>query len=149
MAAQNLTREQRFWLKVKKTETCWLWVACICRRYGLFFVGNGKFSTAHRFSWELTHGQVPDGLWVLHRCDVPTCVRPDHLFLGTNYDNTQDKVRKGRHQRGERTYNHKITETQARSIRESRDPQRVIARQFGIDQALVWRIKHRKSWAHI
>lgn len=86
----------RFWSKVQKTSGCWEWMA---RRdkdgYGQFRL-KGKMRGAHKASWELTHGSIPDGLWVLHKCDNPSCVRPDHLFLGTAKDNTQDMVSKDR-----------------------------------------------------
>lgn len=89
----------RFWAKVNKTETCWLWTAATIRGYGqIASVVNGKRTPvyAHRFSWELVHGPVPSGLWVLHHCDVPLCVNPEHLFLGTHTDNMRDASVKGR-----------------------------------------------------
>lgn len=92
-----LTPEERFWLKVDKSGECWLWIAGKKGRdgYGSCWFG-GKPSRAHRVSWELTNGPVPDGMVVCHRCDNPPCVNPDHLFLGTLKDNAQDRNRKGR-----------------------------------------------------
>ena len=85
----------RFWAKVEKTDGCWLWTAStINSGYGAVgFMGHR--TTAHRMSWFLAHGSWPD-LCVLHRCDVKLCVRPDHLFLGTQADNVRDMDEKGR-----------------------------------------------------
>lgn len=95
--------EARFWSKVRKTEGCWLWQGQTDRKgYGRFTPagrhpsGCGNQLMAHRYSWEITHGPVPVGLWVLHRCDRPACVNPDHLFLGDALSNVQDMDRKGR-----------------------------------------------------
>ena len=87
---------QRFWDKVKKTPACWVWAGVTFRNgYGQF----GRHSLAHRIAWELMYGPIPAGLCVLHRCDNPPCVRPDHLFLGTVADNNHDMCAKGRNGR--------------------------------------------------
>jgi len=87
----------RFWAKVEKTEGCWLWRGAARRGYGAFSPQHGTTRPAHRVAWELANSApIPDGLCVLHRCDNPPCVRPDHLFLGTKKDNAQDAIRKGR-----------------------------------------------------
>lgn len=92
----------RFWPKVAKTAECWTWQACKGRRnYGLFFDGS-RLIPAHRFAWEITHGPIPEGLLVCHRCDNPPCVNPAHLFLGTHQENMLDRNKKGRAARGER-----------------------------------------------
>lgn len=86
----------RFWLNVQKTEGCWLWTG---RRdgagYGQIFV-QGRRIGVHRLSWLLNCGEIPEGLFVCHHCDVPLCVRPDHLFVGTHDDNMRDAAIKGR-----------------------------------------------------
>ena len=80
---------------MRKSDGCWLWVGSINHRYG-WLVVRGRKVRAHRFSYELAYGLIPVGLLVLHRCDNPPCVRPDHLFVGTQTDNMQDMLRKGR-----------------------------------------------------
>ena len=97
---------ERFWSKVRKTEGCWEWAAGRITDprgksgYGNFYIGakDGKKieAVAHRVAWELTNGAIPEGLKVLHECDNPGCVRPDHLFLGTQKDNIADMISKGR-----------------------------------------------------
>ena len=75
---------------------CWLWTGCVkAHGYGVIFIKN-KTQYAHRVSWELHRGPIPDGLFVLHHCDVPSCVNPEHLFTGTQKDNIQDAAKKGR-----------------------------------------------------
>ncbi len=86
----------RFWRKVEKTDTCWLWRGSTFRQgYGQFKI-NGKNLQTHRVVYEWTFGPILPGFLVCHRCDVPLCVRPDHLFLGSVRDNVLDSVRKGR-----------------------------------------------------
>jgi hypothetical protein len=87
----------RFWAKVNKTEEgCWLWTAGHDGSgYGSLKI-SGKQIKAHRISYTLANGAIPDGLWVLHKCDTPRCVRPDHLFIGTSKDNVQDMIKKRR-----------------------------------------------------
>lgn len=96
---------ERFWAKVRKADgddACWTWAgASRGPGYGVLQTGSRMDGTrgmalAHRVSWELHYGPIPEGLWVLHQCDRPSCVRPEHLFLGTPQDNTDDMWRKGR-----------------------------------------------------
>src|SRR5262245_50376469 len=103
MAVKYLTREDRFWAKVNKTDGCWLWTAQVNNKgYGRFYY-YPKTEThrrswgiyAHRLSWMLANGEIPEGMNVLHRCDTPACVNPEHLFLGTQADNMHDCKIKG------------------------------------------------------
>lgn len=90
------TIEDRFWAKVDRGGECWRWTAgCDSSGYGSLRVEHAKIS-AHRLSWQLHHGPIPPGQNVLHRCDNPRCVRPSHLFLGTQADNIADMLAKGR-----------------------------------------------------
>ena len=90
--------EERFWEKVEKTDGCWKWTASTNGvGYGMIRVSNKKHrDCAHRVSWMLAHGEIPKGKWILHKCDNPGCVNPEHLFLGDNTANVQDMHRKGR-----------------------------------------------------
>ena len=95
---RGVPAEDRFWAKVDKSGDCWLWTGAIFagNGYGQFSPAHHVNVAAHRFSWELHNGPIPDGLLVCHHCDTPLCVRLDHLFLGTASDNMQDMIRKGR-----------------------------------------------------
>ena len=94
------TLEERFWEKVKKGPGCWEWTGGKdSKGYGSFMLCVEGFSwhvSAHRVSWKLTTGYLPIGKSILHRCDNPSCVRPDHLWAGTQMDNMRDAVNKGR-----------------------------------------------------
>jgi len=89
------TLPYRFWAKVDQSGECWTWTASQTGGYGLIGTPKGN-DRAHRVSWVMANGPIPDGLHVLHTCDNPLCVRPDHLFLGTNEDNIMDRIKKGR-----------------------------------------------------
>lgn len=94
----RLPPEVRFWKYVAKSDGCWLWTASTNHwGYGQLSCPGRSYLRAHRLSYEMHVGPIPDGLFVCHRCDVPACVRPDHLFLGTPKDNVDDMVAKGRH----------------------------------------------------
>jgi len=90
---------ERFWSKVNKTNGCWLWTAAQNRAgYGVLN-RDGIATLAHRISYEFQHGPISGGLHVCHHCDTPACVRPDHLFLGTDATNAADRDAKRRHHR--------------------------------------------------
>lgn len=103
----------RFWAKVEKSDGCWLWTARVDKLgYGFFRADSQKaHALAHRFSWALHNGPIPTGLLVLHKCDRPGCVRPDHLYVGTDADNTADKL--SRHRQA-----HRLSTEQVQAIRE-------------------------------
>ncbi len=93
----------RFWPKINKTETCWLWTATVqSDGYGMIKTVSltdkiNRMRLAHRVSYEISFGEIPSGLLVLHKCDNPPCVNPDHLFLGTDKANAIDRDKKNRH----------------------------------------------------
>src|SRR3990167_10034714 len=96
MSELKKTLEERFWEKVNKTDRCWEWTACLNEHgYGIISIKHWP-NKASRVSWRLAYGEIPNGLFVLHHCDNPKCIRPDHLFLGTSHDNKLDQMGKGR-----------------------------------------------------
>lgn len=101
---QNIPFEDRFWLQVSKTESCWIWTSAkFWNGYG-GIRKNGKRIQAHRASWILFNGEIPDGSLVLHRCDNPACVNPDHLYLGDQKQNAKDRDSRGRNGYSNRTH---------------------------------------------
>lgn len=98
----------KFWQRVQISERCWMWIgAKLGNGYGSFThrtQGKSQTLRAHRLSWELHFGVIPNGLWVLHHCDQKLCVNPRHLFLGTNSTNQLDAVKKGRHYLASKTH---------------------------------------------
>jgi hypothetical protein len=152
---------ERFWPKVAKNEDgCWEWTAyCRPGGYGRLNIGRQSQSRdAHRISWELHFGPIPAGMSVLHRCDNPPCVRPDHLFLGTQTDNLADMTAKGRRRwgishhggpKGEANHNAKLTRDQVLAIRERRENGagvRQLAREYGVDHHSIRLILAREMW---
>lgn len=134
---------ERFWRRVDKTDGCWLWTGSISDGYGHFGVGciaavNKAILRTHRWSWEHANGLIPEGMHVLHRCDVRACVRPSHLFLGSNSDNVSDRVAKGRGSvlRGENAGRSKLTQGQVDQMRVMYSAggvtQKKLGEQFGI-----------------
>jgi hypothetical protein len=146
----------RFWEKVDKTRDCWIWTASKQQfGYGKFVVKKGESPRmAHRLSYEMEVGKIPDGLQVLHRCDNPSCVKPSHLFLGTQKDNLADCKAKGRwryqprNQSGERNPNSILNDAQVASmLAELAAGGRPVsvARKYGIAYKTLWAIRHRKT----
>lgn len=135
--------------------TCRVWTGERTRGgYGVVIVSTRpkRVRPAHRLAWELAHGPIPDGMNVLHRCDVRQCILPDHLFLGTDADNRDDCVAKGHHARGERQGMAKLTEPEVLDIRRLVAEgvwRRQIAARFGISHVTVRSIAQRKTWKHI
>src|SRR5262245_26460201 len=143
---------ERFWAKVQKTESCWLWTAGLdTSGYGYIVIGGHHSEKAHRFAYALLVGPIPMDLYVLHRCDVRNCVNPDHLFLGTQADNTADMVAKQRQARG--NVNHaRLNEQQVLEIRALHSDgvnNCALARRYGVSDTTIWAIVHRKKWRHI
>lgn len=152
--ARRRAAEVRFWEKVQKTESCWLWTASTAIKGHGHLRIDGALVGAHRFSWELHHGPIPDGLFVCHTCDNPPCVNPAHLFLGTSADNATDMVAKGRGKsaRGAEHYHTTFTEETVRLIRAraaAGETNRALAAEFGVSRHGIYAIVHRKSWKHV
>lgn len=151
--------EERFWSKVKKGEWCWTWQAATSGNgYGAFRY-KGKQEGAHRVSWMLVYGEIPEGLLVRHKCDNPICVRPDHLELGTISDNAQDMVirnrapRKGGPPKGERNHssklNRKIVQTIRQKIHNNQATVKELATHYGVTEASIRNVIHGKTWSHV
>lgn len=145
---------ERFWSHVKiinDNDSCWEWRACVkSNGYGHIRV-DGKNVHVHKFSYELAHGEIPKGMFVLHSCDNRKCVRPKHLFLGTQKVNIQDMVSKGRDNplRGENHPKAKITNEAASLIKHSGLSYREEANKWGLSIRMICRIRTGKSWRHI
>jgi hypothetical protein len=128
---------------------CWLWAGAVTPRgYGRFGV-NRKTKNAVRVSYTIFNGQIPDKLFVLHKCDIPACVNPDHLFLGTNRDNVDDMLRKGRSRSGEKHPNAKLTRSQVMEIRASKLGSEKIGRLYSIHERTVRNIRNRTNWKSV
>lgn len=132
---------------------CWLWNGALFNGYGSIR-DNGAEYAAHRYSYSLHYGPIPDGLFVCHRCDVPACVNPAHLFLGTHADNMADMARKGRAARqggprGSLNSNARLNEKQVAEIIASPEGARKIAARLGVTPAVIGRIRRRQAWRHV
>lgn len=143
-----------FWTKVdrKEPDACWLWKASFSDTgYGNARIYKRAMG-AHRAAWILTHGEIPNGLCVLHKCDVRACCNPSHFFLGTKKDNLSDMAAKGRSARGEKQHCSVLTADQVRIIRgrhASGEPMSRIAAEYGVVPATVSDAVKRITWAHI
>jgi hypothetical protein len=162
----------RFWSLVNKHSglfwngsECWMWIGGTdAGGYGSIQIDKRHWR-AHRFAYHLAHGPIPDGLCVCHHCDRPGCVRDEHHFLGTNAENTQDRVEKGRtasgarhplrlhperRARGERHGRAKLTGEQVKAIRgryaAGGISQRALAREYGVVKSIVGRIVRDQLW---
>lgn len=148
-----MTTADRFYSNIGEvTESgCWLWKGTPdSSGYGRILVGKVR-TKAHRYSYTLHVGPIPDSAYICHRCDVPACVNPEHLFAGTQQDNVDDCVQKGRRVPpiGERNRAAKLTEPQVREIRNAPGTTTAIGRQYGVSAVMVSLIKRRKSWTHV
>ena len=128
---------------------CWIWMGTLALNgYGRLWM-NKKRQSAHRASWKIYNGSIPNGMGILHRCDTKSCVNPHHLFLGTNKDNTQDAVKKNRQLKGESHGCAKLSEQEVKEIRKDNHTLRTIAIDYSISRRQILRIKQGKSWRHI
>ncbi len=144
-----------FWSRVavSESEACWLWIGPVgIRGYGVSHAGGQ--TTSHRASWVLTYGPIPRGLHVLHTCDVRLCVRPDHLYLGTESDNIRDAYARGRRPRNTWTGRPpatKLTPDQVRVIRTrfGIDTDAAIARDYDVHETTIARIRKGRTWVAV
>lgn len=150
--------EELFWAKVEKDGPtplhvpelgpCWTWTAGVDQNgYGMY-----RHKRSHRFAWELAHGEIPDGMQALHRCDNPPCVRMDHLFLGTLLVNMADRNAKERQARGERSGRAVLTEAQvveARQRRAAGELVKDIAAEYAVSASTLSHAVVGQSWRHV
>jgi hypothetical protein len=149
--------KERFFKHVKKTETCWEWLAFRDKSgYGKFRITTPrKNEWAHRASWIIHFGKIPKNISVLHRCDNPPCVNPDHLWLGTQRDNIEDCFKKGRNspsKKGEKNVRSKFTDGQVKKMRkESKKWPRgyayIEAKKWHVRPSTIWRIINFRRYA--
>ncbi len=155
------TLEERFWRKVEKSDGCWEWQGTISPNgYGRIQEG-GKGTAhlgAHRVSYEMHKGPIPEGMVVMHSCDNRRCVNPAHLSVGTHSENTRDAVQKGRWhhkppcKKGESHSQAKLTEDMIREIRacpKDKVPGHVLAAKYGVRATTINAIRRGKSWKHV
>lgn len=145
----NQRDKERFLTKVEKTNSCWIWKEGIdLSGYGRFHLTRTHSIAAHRFSWLIFKGSIPEGMLVCHTCDTPFCVNPEHLFLGTDKDNSDDKLTKNR-----QGLLCKLTSKQVLEIRCKYIPriysQSKLAREYNVNQTTIHNIVHNHSWKHV
>jgi hypothetical protein len=151
---RGATLQERYHAYAGKTESgCWSWQSFRDPQgYGRLNIDN-KPVLAHRISWELHNGPIPEGMHVLHECDNPPCTNPAHLFLGDQVANNADMMAKGRHNPGH-VYGEShgcsiLTENQVRAIRGSGRSASVLSTQYGVSRRTIRDIQTMKSWQHL
>jgi len=147
MKISDAARIRRFYTKFGISRSgCWIWLGEVDRKgYGRMQV-DGRRIGSHRFSYEAFVGHVPSGMLVCHRCDVPACVNPAHLFIASNDENMADMVSKRRARQGERHHRAKLTEANALTIRHSHEGYKTLAKRYGVAPTTIRRIKKGLCW---
>jgi hypothetical protein len=147
--------EERFWSKVNKTDTCWLWQGTKYKRgnYGGFSFEN-KSIKAHRYSYLIHYKNLPDDLLIMHLCDNPLCVRPDHLCLGTHKENMKDMTDKNRQAKGSKVHLAKLTEEDVFNIKQKllhsyRGILTELAKEYNVSIPTIYSIDKKKTWKHV
>ena len=149
----GLSLFERIGSRLDKTGQCWEWTGSKDKKgYGRINVGN-KPMLVHRAFFECVSGPLKEGDHVLHRCDNPSCARPEHLFVGDHLMNMQDKSRKKRHRygvsRGEAHGCSRLTADQVYEIRASTGPSVEVGKRYGVSGRTVREIRNRESWRHL
>lgn len=142
---------ERFWSRVDTSGDCWNWADSLVHNgYGSFcaHLEGRQYWRAHRFSWALFNGPIPEGMGVLHKCDNRACVRPSHLFLGDQRDNLKDAAEKGRII-GVKNSNSRLTENDVRAIRASEETDEALGQQYGVHPAHISKIRVGRAWRHL
>jgi hypothetical protein len=150
-SVRHLPLRQRFEAKLRITPGCWLWTA-YRNSAGYGTIKSGRtMEFAHRLAYEFYVGPIPPGLYVMHRCDNPSCANPDHLVLGSQLDNIRDMEGKGRarHINGERLPAAKLTEDDVRAIRESAESDDGLAPRFGVSKFAIRDVRSGRTWKHV
>lgn len=146
------TLEERLWAKVDRSggsDACWRWTgAKTTAGYGVLGVGQ-ELRYAHRLAWIFGYGDDPGKRRVCHRCDVPACCNPAHLFVGTQADNLRDMREKDRHARGSRHGHAKLTEDAVRAIRADARRTSLVAKDYGVSARLIRFIRQGRIWRHV
>lgn len=144
--------KERFLSKIEKTKSCWNWIGSIDKYgYGYIKLKTGKHRKAHRLSYEIFIGKIPENLFVCHTCDNPKCVNPKHLFVGSARDNMKDAINKKRALIGEKNPRAKLTTEQVKEIRFRSKSEKTIelAREFNVSTGAIQDIKHNRNWRNI
>lgn len=145
-------RVETFWSHVAKGDGCWLWTGKRHPKgYGVFTITlhGQKFWRANRIAWAIENGPVPEGLQILHSCDVKACCNPAHLRAGTPHDNNVDQMERGQIARGERNRHAKLKATDVLAIRESSDDDNTLAKRYGVWATTIYAIRVGKKWRHL
>jgi hypothetical protein len=129
---------------------CWIFLGCLNHAgYGWFTTQTGVTILAHRASFSEFVCDIPEGMSVLHSCDTPSCINPDHLSLGTQVENMADMSRRGRAQSGDRHFLARLTAEKVRAIRASKTGCTTIAREYGVSPMTILDARHRRTWKHV
>ena len=141
-----------FWAKVKKSDGCWEWQAAKCRDgYGLFSIANVRQYKAHRLMLELQGETVPSNMIVMHTCDNPSCVNPDHLRIGTVQENNQDKLTKNRQKGAVGSSNGRSLLSEELIVQIRHDPRHytAIAAELNVHPETIRMAKTNTTWKHV
>lgn len=140
---------------IKNHDNCWGWKGNTHSSLGygrVQYNNKHKMKAAHNISWMIHRGIIPDGMRVLHKCDNPICTNPDHLFLGTQYENVRDMVYKNRQAKGSKCGLAKLNEEKVKEIKnllEKGVSAAILSAEYGVSKTVIFNIKNNKSWRHV